>query len=180
MLRFHPALNHREANVLRRHPALVAAVLDNEGVLRGIHRTWLDSKRPAKAPIPNPRKALGPIHGYAVRFNRTQPGGVLIAGEGLETVLSIVSAIPAVPAVAALSATHLGGFTPPPGIRRLVIARDADEEGADAALRLRRKCEIAGIEAVIAEPRLGDFNDDLRTFGPASVADAIAPHLGNP
>lgn len=176
-LRFHPSLNHLDANVAQRLPALVAAVLDNDGMLRGIHRTWLDRARPAKAPVSTPRKALGTIHGYAVRFGRTREGGFLIAGEGLETVLSIITAVPAIPAVAALSAAHLGGFAPPPDIGRIIIARDADPEGGDAALRLRRKCLDAGIDAVIAEPRLGDFNDDLIKYGPEVVAAAITPLL---
>ena len=177
VLRFHPSLNHRDANVVQRLPALVAAVLDNEGVLRGIHRTWLDRTRPSKAPVSTPRKALGSIHGYAVRFGPTREGGILIAGEGLETVLSIVTAVPAIPAAATLSAAHLGGFSPPPDIAKIIIARDADTAGGDAALRLRRRCIDAGIDAVIAEPRLADFNDDLLKYGPDFVAAAIVPLL---
>ena len=33
-----------------------------------MQRTWLDPSRPAKAPVAHPRKALGRIHGHAVRF----------------------------------------------------------------------------------------------------------------
>ena len=155
---------------------MVAAVLDNAGKLTGVHRTWLDPERPLKAAIPNPRKALGPIHNHGVRFGVPGPGVVLIAGEGIETVLSIVTAVPGVPAVAALSAAHLGGFHPPADIGRLVIARDADRDGGDAALRLKRYCTRNDIEAIVVEPRLGDFNDDLREYGPDAVAQAFTPH----
>ena len=58
-LRFHPALNYRDG--FRRLPALGGAVC-------GIHRTWLDPSAPAKAAVLSPRKALGHVHGRAVRF----------------------------------------------------------------------------------------------------------------
>lgn len=175
-LRFHPALLHRSDKFRRRWPAMVAAVIDNAGALKGIHRTWLDPERPIKAVLENPRKALGSIHNHAVRFGTPGPGGILIAGEGIETVLSIVTAVPGVPAAAALSAAHLGGFRPPPHLRRLLIARDADENGATAALRLKRYCARHDIEAIVVEPRLGDFNDDLREYGPEAVARVFTPH----
>ena len=49
-LRFHPSLNHRDGNRVRRLPALVAAVVNHKGALTGIHRTWLDPREPRKAP----------------------------------------------------------------------------------------------------------------------------------
>lgn len=175
-LRFHPSLLHRNDRFFRRWPAMVAAVLDNAGTLKGIHRTWLDPERPLKAAIPDPRRALGSIHNHGVRFGAPGAGATLVAGEGIETVLSIVTALPDVPAVAALSAAHLGGFHPPAHIARLVIARDADQDGGDAALRLKRYCTRNDIEAIVVEPRLGDFNDDLREYGPGAVAQAFTPH----
>ena len=100
-------------------------------------RTWLDPRRPAKAGIAVPRKALGRIHGLAVRFGAPADGlASLVVGEGIETVLSLVTAVPEIRAAAALSAGSLGAFAPPPGAARLVIARDNDEDGALAAERL--------------------------------------------
>ena len=153
----------------------MAAVRDNAGALTGIHRTWLDPRRPAKADLRSPRKALGRIHRNAVRFGRPLPGGALVAGEGLETVLSIVAAVPGLPAAAALSASHLAAFEPPEGIGLLIVARDSGEDGVTAALRLRNRCRDLGIEAVVAAPRLGDFNDDLVKLGADAVASAIGP-----
>ena len=46
----------------------------------------------------------------------------LLAGEGIETVLSLVAAVPALLAAAALSAGSLAAFAPPPGTARLLIA----------------------------------------------------------
>ncbi|MBC8932135.1 hypothetical protein IAI15_37720 [Escherichia coli] len=34
-----------------------------------------------------------------------------------------------------------------------------------------------GIKALTLEPRLGDFNEDLRTFGPDALAAAIRAQL---
>ena len=114
-LRFHPALAYRDdAGRRRRFPALVAAVTNARGALEGVQRTWLDPSRPAKAPLAHPRKALGRIHGHAVRFAMpTRDAATLLVGEGIETVLSLVAA-PALPAAAALSAGSLAAFVPPP------------------------------------------------------------------
>ena len=54
--------------------------------------------------------------------------------------LSLITAVPEIGAAAALSAGSLGAFAPPPGVARLVIARDNDEDGALAAERLARRC----------------------------------------
>ena len=47
--------------------------------------------RPEKAPLPDPRRALGHLLGNGVRFGPAEPApaqaGVLLAGEGIETVL---------------------------------------------------------------------------------------------
>ena len=116
-------------------------------------RTWLDHQRPAKAGVSRPRKALGRVHGHAVRFGNPADGASLLVGEGIETVLSLVTAVPSIAAAAALSAGSLGAFAPPPGVARLVIARDNDEEGERAALRLARRCARAGVAATVISPR---------------------------
>ena len=68
-LRFHPSLPYRsDSGGWRRYPALVAAVAGDDGEVQGVHRTWLDPFRPAKAPVDRPRKALGRLHGERVRF----------------------------------------------------------------------------------------------------------------
>ncbi len=176
-LRYHPALLYRDGGGVRRLPALVAAVTAHDGdIVTGVHRTWLDPQRPAKAILSSPRKALGRVHGHAVRFG--DPGaGTLLVGEGIETVLSVVTAIPDTVAAAALSAGSLGAFAPPAGVTRLVIARDNDAEGERAALRLAQRCARAGIATTVISPRGEDFNDDLLAFGPAALAAWTAAAL---
>ena len=179
-LRFHPALFHRDGDGVRRLPALVAAVTGAAGehpghrAISGVHRTWLHPSRPAKAPVARPRKALGRIHGLAVRFGDPAPPTLLV-GEGIETVLSIVTAMPDTVAAAALSAGSLGAFAPPPGVRRLVVARDNDPDGERAADRLARRCARAGVAAHVLVPEGDDFNDDLLALGSAALAARLAP-----
>ena len=185
-LRFHPALFYRDGAGMRRLPALVAAVTGATGerpgpgehpghrTITGVHRTWLDPSRPAKAPVARPRKALGRVHGLAVRFGTPAPATLLV-GEGIETVLSLVTAMPDTVAAAALSAGSLGAFAPPPGTVRLVVARDNDPDGERAAERLARRCARAGLAAHVLVPEGEDFNDDLLTLGSAALAARLAP-----
>ena len=172
-LRFHPALRYREGASVIRLPALVAAVTGSDGLITGVQRTWLDPRSPARAGVAAPRKALGRVYGHAVRFGR--PADVLLVGEGIETVLSVVTAVPDITAAAALSAGSLGAFAPPPGVARLVIARDNDPEGERAGDRLARRCARAGVAATVIVPEGGDFNDDLVALGRGALAARLAP-----
>ena len=176
-LRFHPELRYREGSSVRRFPALVAAVTGNDGAVLGVQRTWLDPRSPAKAGIATPRKALGRIFGHAVRFGTVPADGLasLVVGEGIETMLSLITAVPEIRAAAALSAGSLGAFAPPPGVARIVIARDNDPDGALAAERLARRCARAGVAATIVVPVGNDFNDDILSLGAPALRARIAP-----
>ena len=176
-LRFHPELRYREGSSVRRLPALVAAVTGDDGAVSGVQRTWLDPRSPAKAGVASPRKALGRIYGLAVRFGRPTDGASLLVGEGIETVLSLVTAVPEIIAAAALSAGSLGAFAPPPGVARLVIARDNDEEGEQAAERLARRCARAGVAALVVVPEGDDFNEDLVALGPDTLGARMRRHF---
>ena len=188
-LRFHPALPYRpDAGGWRRFPALVAAVTGDDGVLVGVHRTWLDPTRPAKARVSRPRKALGRVHGLAVRFGDPHAVSTLLVGEGIETVLSLVTALapprgavsPNAVAAAALSAGSLGAFVPPGNLTRLLIAQDRDEEGGLASHRLQLRCKRLGVACAVLTPAGGDFNDDLVELGPGALASRLAPLVRAP
>ena len=145
----------------------------------GVQRTWLDPKRPAKANLARPRKALGRVHGRAVRFGGSATGATLLAGEGIETVLSLVTAVPRIHAAAALSAGSRDAFEPPQDLALLVIARDKDVEGGYAANRLQRRCRDRGIPSIVIVPERSDFNDDLIAFGQETLAARIAPLIAS-
>ena len=198
-LRFHPALLHRDDGGVRRLPALVAAVTADandrigpgehpgpaersgpgerlgHGAVCGVLRTWLNPAQPAKANLARPRKALGRVHGHAVRFGLPADGAALLVGEGIETVLSIVTALPDTVAAAALSAGSLSAFVPPAGVTRLVIARDNDPEGERAAERLARRCARTAVAALVVAPSGDDFNTDLLTLGAPALRARLAP-----
>jgi Toprim domain len=102
---------------------------------------------------------------------------VLVAGEGVETILSLRLAIPALPMIAAGSANHLAAILFPPQLRRLYIAVDGDAEGARACQRLTQRAKSAGIDAWPLHATLGDFNDDLKRFGLSALRENLRMQL---
>lgn len=164
-LRFHPRCYYKADRGFPTEtwPALVAAVTTLDGVMTGIHRTWLDPSGRHKAPLETPRRAMGYLLGNAVRFGVADD--VLAAGEGIETMLSLRCALPTLPTAAALSANHLSAILLQSGLRRLYIARDVDAAGDAVQAVLAQRAEAAGIEAITLSPRLADFNEDLHVFG---------------
>jgi len=182
-LRFHPNLEYRcyRTGEITYHPALLAAVRDASGGLRGIQRTWL-APEGGKAPLDDPRRSLGHLHGHGVWLRHGDAlrnggpeyhSGFLLIGEGVETVLSLRDAIPATATVAALSASHLAAFILPPHLRHLIIARDNDPAGIRAARTLAARAEALGISVMILRPVLKDFNADLRQLGREVLAATV-------
>jgi hypothetical protein len=170
-LRFHPRCYYRPDEHLPTEtwPAMIACVTDLDGRITGVHRTWLDPDgfdriRLGKAPIDTPRRAMGDLLGNAVRFGPADDD-VLVAGEGIETMLSLRCVLPTVPMAAALSANHLAAMLLSSSLRRLYIARDADAAGDTVQITLAQRAGAAGVEAIALSPRLGDFNEDLHVFG---------------
>lgn len=166
-LRFHPSCTYRleaaaDASATATWPALIAAVTDDDGALRGVHRTWLDGSTCTKAPVATPRRAMGNLLGRAVRFGTA--GEVMAIGEGIETVLSVRTALTRMPMLAALSASHLPSVAVPAELKRLYILRDNDQAGIRAAEALSARLGSLGIKSITLVPKLGDFNDDLRTI----------------
>ena len=182
-LRFHPRCYYRAHDSAPREtwPALVAAVTDLDGALTGVLRTWLDRDGSGKAPLATPRRALGRLLGSGVRFGRAQPApaqaGVMAAGEGLETMLSLRVVLPAMPMVAALSSAHLAALILPAGLRRLYIARDNDRAGHRAAEALGIRANADGVEDLVLTPHADDFNADLCGLGPEALAASLRVQL---
>src|SRR5882724_9882708 len=178
-LRFHPRCYYRPDENLPTEtwPAMIACVTDLDGRITGVHRTWLDPDgfdriRHGKAPIDTPRRAMGDLLGNAVRFG-VADDDVLVAGEGIETMLSLRCVLPTMPMASALSASHLAAMLLSPSLRRLYIARDADAAGDAVQITLAQRARAAGIEAIALSPRLGDFNEDLHVFGLDALRAAL-------
>ncbi len=155
-LRFHPRLEYRdhETGEIAFHPALLAAVRDASGGLRGIQRCWL-APNAQKAVLDDPRRSLGRIHGHGVWLrhdDREHSSGMLLVGEGVETVFSLADILPSAGMVAALSASHLAGFVLPGWVKCLLIARDNDPAGLRAARKLASRATESGIEVSLLRP----------------------------
>lgn len=180
-LRFHPRCWYRGDDEDPRDrlrdawPAIIAAVTDLDGTITGAHRTWLDPSGSHKADISTPRRAMGQLLGNAVRFGHASD--VLVAGEGIETMLSVRQILPALPMAAALSANHLAALILPPTLRRLYIAHDADPAGDRAQETLAERAIVLGIQVIPLKPNLGDFNDDLQTLGHDAVTRELRDQL---
>src|SRR6266404_5779498 len=182
-LRFHPRCYYRPDEHLPTEtwPAMIACVTDLDGRITGVHRTWLDPDgfdrvRLGKAPIETPRRAMGDLLGNAVRFG-VADDDVLVAGEGVETMLSLRCVLPTMPMASALSANHLAAMALSSSLRRLYIARDADAAGDAVQATLAQRAGAIGIEAIALSPRLGDFNEDLHVFGLDALRAALRMQL---
>lgn len=185
-LRFHPRCYHRGADdaPVETWPALIAAVTDSAGAIMGVQRTYLDPAlartdailvNDGKAPFEEPRRAIGALLGNGVRFGAAGP--VMIAGEGVETMLSLRHALPGAPLIAALTANHLAALAFPPVLTRLYVARDADDAGDSAFARLSARGDEAGVEVLGFSPQRDDFNSDLRAFGAETLRRALLAQL---
>jgi len=179
-LRFHPRCYYRPneddiPGTPGAFPALIAAVTDTDGAQTGTHRTWLDPSGGMKAKVASPRRAMGNILGNAVRFGAADD--VLIAGEGIETMLSLREAMPTMPMAAATSSAHLAAILFPPTLQRLYVARDRDAAGDAAFGILTDRTQTAGVEIVSLMPDLADFNDDLRQHGAWALGERVRLQL---
>lgn len=160
-LRVLPAERHRESG--RILPALVAAVVDTAGTLRGVHRTWLRADGGGKADVDPPRKTLGNPTGCAVRLMAAADAVAL--AEGIETALSAARLF-SLPAWGCLSAGGLEAVRLPDVIRSVLIAADNDRNGsgqrAADALAQRLLAEGRAVRIALPDTPGMDFNDLLR------------------
>ena len=174
-LRYHPSVHYRVSKGAPREswPALLAAVTDIDGNITGIQRTWLDPRRSTKAPLADPRRALGNLLGNGVRFG--EAADVLAAGEGIETMLALKSVLPDLPMIAGLSANHLAALDLPSSLRRLYVARDNDAAGRGAANRLRDRHQYIDVRQLV--PVHADFNVDLYRLGAGTMLARLTDQL---
>lgn len=180
-LRFHPRVYLRGDDIDSNHPwhspALLAKITDNQGNITGCARTYLDPTTGGIADTRNPKRITGQLHGNAVRFWSGSDPADLIVGEGLENTLSVGTALPEFNLASCLTATHLGLFIPPSGIKRIWIARDNDVAGERAAQTFASKLGSPGIECRHLVPKHDDFNEDLLAFGRNGLRNVLLAAL---
>jgi hypothetical protein len=178
-LRFHPAAPAAVyADAGPRRPALLAAIRAPEGGLAGVELTYLAPDGRAAA-VRVPRKTVGgrPA-GAAVRLD--PPGPELLVGEGVFSCLSASEAL-GLPAWALLAVGNLRAWTPPDGVRRVLIAADRGAPGEAGAAVLARRLRRLGLEVEVRLPPDGcaDWNDAARAGGGAGgEAGRVGPGGG--
>jgi hypothetical protein len=142
-----------------RRPALLAAVSDAAGELTAVEITYLDpSGRRSRAARPS-RKLVGVLPaGSAVRL--AQIGEAMVVGEGVFTALSAMRRF-GLPGWALLSTSNLRRWSPPAGVRRVVVAGDRGRDGERSAAVLRAALVRSGVAASVVLPPAGygDWND---------------------
>jgi len=126
-LRFHGRVQLGRSSEATYHPALLAAVRDDSGLL-AVHRTFLDPAG-GKAKFDNPKRLLGNPGRGTVRIG--QPARVLGLAEGVETALA-ASVIHGFPVWAVLGNERFGLIDLPRHVERLVLLADNDAGGERA------------------------------------------------
>lgn len=143
----------------RTKPALVVAIRDTSARLAGIEITYLDPNGRRAAGLRLSRKMIGSIPpGSAVRLD--DPAPEMLVGEGLFTTLSATERFQ-LPGWALMSTALMRTWTPPPGVKRLLIAADHGPDGVRSATMLRERAIAAGVSAdtVFPDNPEHDWND---------------------
>ncbi|KQV54654.1 toprim domain-containing protein [Caulobacter sp. Root342] len=159
-LRHHPAAPlsvYRPTKATR--PALMAGVVDADGMLTAVEVTYLNPGGRAAFDLALPRKTVGLIPaGSAVRLDRAGPQ--LLVAEGVFTTLAARRRF-ALPAWALLSTSNLRRWRPPPGVGFVLIAADRGPDGEASARHLAQELSRGGTRSEIAlpPPAFGDWDE---------------------
>jgi len=140
-------------------PALIAAIRTLDGAISAVEVAYLGPDGRATRRLRLPRKTVGSAPaGVAVRLS--PPEAEMVVGEGVATTLSAMARFDR-PGWALLSAGNLARWSPPAGVRRVLIAGDrgrAGEAGA-AVLCTRLRAEGTAAEVRLPPAPFGDWNE---------------------
>ena len=154
-LRYVPDLPYvHDGETIGSFPAMLAPLVDRQGEVLSLHRTWLTHEG-RKAVLPGPSRKLMPacglLRGCCIPLYEPQADALGI-GEGVETAIAAHLAS-GVPTVAAYSAGNLMAWKWP-AVRRVVIFGDADDAGRNAAAALRARVIAAGLQCEVMTPSI--------------------------
>lgn len=165
-LRHHPELRSAVyADRGRQRPALLAAVTDAAGEICAVEATYLEPSGRRATDLRISRKVIGALPpSCAVRLDPAAPE--MLVGEGVFTTLAASDHFDR-PGWALLSTRNLRTWTPPSGVRRVIIAADRGEDGERSARHLLRRLREGGVEGEIAwpPPPAGDWNEAAEEEG---------------
>lgn len=146
----------------RTHAAMVAAIISPEGSFTAVELTYLDRQGARDDRIRPARKSVGAIPpGSAVRID--PPDAEMLVGEGVFTTLSATEHF-SLPGWATLSTARLRTWSPPPGVRSVLVAGDNGADGRRSASCLVQRLRARGVqaEAVFPPRSFDDFNTYAR------------------
>lgn len=146
----------------RGKPALLAGITDADGAFSAAEVTYLDPNGHRAVGLRLPRKTVGSVPaGSAIRIDLAEHE--LLVGEGLITTLSASERFQ-LPGWALMSTRNMRRWSPPPGVRFVLIAADRGEDGEASAQFLAGRLRRAGVGSRIELPPLphGDWNDVAR------------------
>lgn len=151
-----------------RRPALLLAVQAPEGDLTGLEITYLQPNgRRVEQGLRNPRRNMGNIPpSSAVRIDAPAPE--MLVAEGFFSALSATERF-GLPGWALLSIRNLATWSPPDGVRSVLVAGDNQGPGRRAAEVLVGRLRAAGLEARAEFPP-DDIDDWNAAADPRSVA----------
>jgi len=140
-------------------PALIAAIRAPDGAISAVEIAYLDPDGQTARRLQLPRKTVGSAPaGVAVRLS--PPDAEMVVAEGVATTLSAMARFD-LPGWALLSAGNLARWTPPAGVRRVIIAGDRGPAGEAAAAELCARLRAEGTAAEVRLPPapFGDWNE---------------------
>jgi putative DNA primase/helicase len=155
-LRLHPSLEYwNNGKSYGKFPCMVA-MITRGGELVGIHRTFLDSDGPGKAPVLKSKrsnKCVDTISGGAIQLYAPELNQPLALAEGIESALA-VHEITGLPAWSCINSTMLGKAQLPDSINCIIIGADKDRSraGQKSADNLARRLVDEGREVKISLP----------------------------
>ena len=172
------ALRHRSETPLcvyrpgrLRRPALLAGIQDAGGRYTAVEVTYLAPNGRRALDLHLPRKTVGVAPGgCAVRLDPAAEE--MLVAEGVFTTLSATEWF-GLPGWALLSTRNLRAWSPPAGVRSVLIAADRGVDGEASAKRLRARMVDVGVAASIALPPQpwGDWNDWSEARARAGLLD---------
>jgi putative DNA primase/helicase len=146
--------------------AMMSGIRSPSGDLTAVELTYLATNGQVASGLSVPRKTVGQVPpGSAVRL-RPAAARMLVA-EGVVTTLSAMVRFD-LPGWALMSAGNLSRWHAPHHVSTVLIAGDRGEAGEIAAVRLARRLERDGVEAIVAFPPrpFGDWNEEGRGRAP--------------